>query len=58
MQKLRRILNHLMWLGAHGLDLGAMSVFFIAFVKEKICLIVTRLFRVQECTQITLDQAV
>ncbi len=29
-----RILNHLMWLGAHGLDIGAMSVFLLCF-KER-----------------------
>ena len=25
--EITRILNHLMWLGAHGLDIGAMSMF-------------------------------
>jgi NADH-quinone oxidoreductase subunit D len=29
-----RILNHLMWLGSHGLDIGAMSVFLLCF-KER-----------------------
>jgi NADH-quinone oxidoreductase subunit D len=29
-----RILNHLMWLGSHGLDIGAMSVFLFCF-KER-----------------------
>src|SRR5690349_21776734 len=29
-----RILNHLMWLGAHALDIGAMTVFLLAF-KER-----------------------
>ena len=29
-----RILNHLMWLGSHGLDIGAMTVFLLAF-KER-----------------------
>ena len=29
-----RILNHLMWLGAHGLDIGAMSMFLFCF-KER-----------------------
>ena len=29
-----RILNHLMWLGAHGLDIGAMTVFLLCF-KER-----------------------
>src|SRR4051812_49657904 len=26
-----RILNHLLWLGAHGLDIGAMTVFLYCF---------------------------
>ena len=29
--EITRILNHLLWLGAHALDLGAMSVFLYAF---------------------------
>src|SRR5499433_2192923 len=29
-----RILNHLLWLGAHGLDIGAMTVFLLCF-KER-----------------------
>jgi NADH-quinone oxidoreductase subunit D len=32
--ELTRILNHLMWLGAHALDIGAMTVFLLAF-KER-----------------------
>ena len=32
--EITRILNHLMWLGAHGLDIGAMTVFLLAF-KER-----------------------
>ncbi len=30
-----RILNHLMWLGAHGLDLGAMTVFLYCFRERE-----------------------
>ncbi len=30
-----RILNHLMWLGAHALDVGAMSVFLYAFRERE-----------------------
>jgi NADH-quinone oxidoreductase subunit D len=30
-----RILNHLMWLGAHGLDIGAMSVFLFCFRERE-----------------------
>lgn len=33
--EITRILNHLMWLGAHGLDLGAMSVFLYAFRERE-----------------------
>src|SRR3569832_2478719 len=32
--EITRILNHLMWLGAHGLDIGAMPVFLLCF-KER-----------------------
>ena len=32
--ELTRVLNHLMWLGAHALDIGAMTVFLLAF-KER-----------------------
>src|SRR5215213_1718168 len=34
MDEVTRILNHLMWLGAHGLDIGAMTVFLLCF-KER-----------------------
>src|SRR5690606_8026296 len=30
-----RVLNHLMWLGAHGLDIGAMSVFLFCFRERE-----------------------
>lgn len=33
--EITRILNHLMWLGAHGLDLGAMSVFLYCFRERE-----------------------
>ena len=29
--EITRILNHLLWLGAHALDVGAMTVFLYAF---------------------------
>ena len=29
--EITRLLNHLMWLGAHALDIGAMTVFFLCF---------------------------
>jgi NADH-quinone oxidoreductase subunit D len=33
--EITRVLNHLMWLGAHGLDLGAMSVFLYCFRERE-----------------------
>jgi NADH-quinone oxidoreductase subunit D len=34
--EITRILNHLMWLGAHGLDIGAMTVFLYAFREREV----------------------
>nr|XP_061797983.1 NADH-quinone oxidoreductase subunit D-like [Nerophis lumbriciformis] len=33
--EITRILNHLMWLGTHGLDLGAMALFLYAFRERE-----------------------
>ncbi len=33
--EITRILNHLMWLGAHGLDIGAMTVFLFCFRERE-----------------------
>ena len=33
--EINRILNHLMWIGAHGLDVGAMSMFLYAFRERE-----------------------
>lgn len=33
--EITRILNHLMWLGAHGLDVGAMTVFLYCFRERE-----------------------
>jgi NADH-quinone oxidoreductase subunit D len=33
--EITRVLNHLMWLGAHGLDIGAMSVFLFCFRERE-----------------------
>jgi len=33
--EITRILNHLMWLGAHGLDIGAMTVFLYTFRERE-----------------------
>lgn len=34
--EITRILNHLMWLGAHGLDIGAMTVFLYTFREREV----------------------
>ncbi len=34
--EITRILNHLLWLGAHALDIGAMSVFLYAFREREV----------------------
>ncbi|MGB8326508.1 MAG: NADH-quinone oxidoreductase subunit D [Steroidobacteraceae bacterium] len=33
--EITRILNHLLWLGSHGLDIGAMTVFLLAFRERE-----------------------
>jgi NADH-quinone oxidoreductase subunit D len=33
--EITRLLNHLMWLGTHGLDVGAMSIFFLYCFRER-----------------------
>ncbi len=33
--EITRILNHLMWLGAHGLDIGAMTMFLYCFRERE-----------------------
>src|SRR5574338_313111 len=33
--EITRILNHLLWIGAHGLDVGAMTVFLYAFRERE-----------------------
>ena len=33
--EITRVLNHLMWLGAHGLDIGAMSMFLYCFRERE-----------------------
>ena len=33
--EITRILNHLMWLGAHALDIGAMTVFLYCFRERE-----------------------
>ena len=33
--EITRVLNHLMWIGAHALDVGAMAVFLYAFRERE-----------------------
>ena len=33
--EITRILNHLLWIGAHGLDIGAMTMFIYAFRERE-----------------------
>src|SRR5665811_105601 len=33
--EITRLLNHLLWLGAHGLDCGAMTIFLYAFRERE-----------------------
>src|SRR5215475_9127901 len=33
--EITRILNHMLWLGAHGLDIGAMTVFLYCFRERE-----------------------
>jgi NADH-quinone oxidoreductase subunit D len=33
--EITRILNHLLWLGSHGLDIGAMTIFLLAFRERE-----------------------
>ena len=33
--EITRVLNHLMWLGAHGLDIGAMTIFLYCFCERE-----------------------
>ena len=35
LDEITRVLNHLMWIGAHGLDVGAMAVFLYAFRERE-----------------------
>jgi len=56
--EITRILNHLLWLGTHALDVGAMSVFLYAFREREKLLIVMRQLVVQGCMRLIIVRAV
>ena len=51
--EITRILNHLLWLGAHALDVGAMTVFLYAFREREDLMDATRPCRARACTRPT-----
>ncbi len=52
-----RILNHLMWIGAHALDVGAMAVFLYAFREREDLLDVYEAVSARACTRPTIAPA-
>ena len=56
--EITRILNHLMWLGSHGLDIGAMTVFLLCFKRARGADgLSTRRSRARACTRPTTARA-
>ena len=55
--EITRILNHLMWLGAHSLDVGAMTTFLYASASARTCSTCTRRCRARGCTRRTTGRA-
>jgi NADH-quinone oxidoreductase subunit D len=55
--EITRILNHLMWLGAHALDVGAMGPFLYASASAKTCSTATKRCRARACTRPTTVRA-
>ena len=55
--EITRILNHLLWLGAHALDVGAMTVFLYASASARTCWTCTRRCRARACTRPTTVRA-
>ncbi len=47
--EITRLLNHLMWLGAHGFDCGAMNILIYCFREREACSTCTRRFPVRAC---------
>ncbi len=56
--EITRILNHLMWLGTHGLDIGAMTMFLYCFREREDLLDVTKPFPGRACTRPIIGRAV
>ena len=55
--EITRILNHLMWLGSHSLDVGAMTTFLYASASARTCSTCTRRCRARGCTPPTTGRA-
>ena len=51
--EITRILNHLMWLGTHGLDIGAMTMFLYCFREREDLMDCMRRCPVRACTRRT-----
>lgn len=56
--ELTRLLNHLLWVGCHGLDVGAMAIFLYASETVKIFLICMKQYLVHGCTLLTIAPGV
>ena len=56
--EITRVLNHLLWLGAHGFDCGAMNIRFTASASAKTSSTCTKRCRAPACTLRTSARAV
>jgi NADH:ubiquinone oxidoreductase subunit D len=55
--EITRMLNHLMWIGAHALDVGAMAVFLYAFREREDLMDVYEAVSARACTRPTTVRA-
>lgn len=55
--ELTRLLNHLLWVGCHGLDVGAMAIFLYAFRDREDIFDMYEAVSGHECTLLTIVQA-